>query len=125
MTVVYPSWNVTVERNRSAMNIVTLTAGPLDQSTATAIPGGYEYTVVTSFADTGANQLALRLPSDAEIGDAIEVHSSLPNAGTLRVFPPTGESINGTAANTEVFVAALNGRIFRKTASASWATTGS
>jgi hypothetical protein len=120
MTVVYPSWEVAVERNRSGTNIVNVTPSGSTQGGATEIPDGYEVTVATSVS--GGGNSAIKLSASALVGDVVEVYNN--GSSTLSVFPASGEAIGSSGTNTSVAISQDRGRSFRKTASGLWQALG-
>ena len=72
-TIVAPSTNPTPIYNRSGVTIDTIAPG-LTSSLATAIVRNSGHTVVVVSPSTGANGGYVKLPTDAEIGDVVEVY---------------------------------------------------
>jgi hypothetical protein len=93
------------------MEIVEVTSAGTTQATATEIPHTIPHTVAivtTTGTDTG-----VRLPSNAAIGDVVEV--ARPATHVIKVYPPTGESfIQGTTWDSGV------GVIFKKVTGSMW-----
>lgn len=118
MTVIYPSASVSVNYNRTARNLVSVTANGTNQTSATEIPSGYEWTIAVVSSSPG--NTAVKFPADAEIGDAVEVHAT---GGGLLIFPPSGSSIGDFSANVSSALQPNNGRIYRKVTSTNWRGT--
>jgi hypothetical protein len=85
--------------------------------------------VLTSFGPT--HNIVVRLPTDAEIGDVVEVYRDPASPSDAPfVFPNVGESIgdkpvsDGSNVTAGVGVSTLSGVVFRKVSSTLWMPIG-
>lgn len=91
-TIVNPSGNTTISYSRSGLTIDSLTGGGNGSNTATATPIIRYATHTVIRATTATGSAGFLLPTDAEIGDVVEVLGE--NASTATVMTPSGFSLN-------------------------------
>lgn len=122
MTTVVDPASPTPVYNRSGTTIATMAAKGLDKSAAAPIVRVSGWTVVLVSSD--ANNAFVVLPSDAEIGDLVEVHSTSAGIGVV-LLPSLGGNIGVHPVDEPVSVLPNNGRLFRKITSTHWEVVGS
>lgn len=89
--------------------------GSGDRSSATQIVRYTEYTVV--LVTTSANNFGVILPSNSEIGDAIEIHNVAPVSNAITVYAPSGQYLSDVLNGLRGSV--VRG-LFRLTEAGSW-----
>jgi hypothetical protein len=117
-TVVDPSGTPVPVYNRSGVTIVAITAnnaGDPSQDNATAIPRHSGLTVALVTCPDNNNR-AVKLPSDAEIGDVVEVYQM--SSSYPAVYAESGGATIGILNATDFIN--VSGGIFRKVASGRW-----
>lgn len=121
-TIVNPSGTPTIIYNRSGTTIVTVTpTGNNSQAGAAAIPRSSGRTVALCAPSAGQNSVIM--PSDAEVGDIVEVYTTS-NATNLNVFPQSGGSLGLAGANASIPLQD-SGRFLRYIGSSNWVVLGS
>lgn len=130
VTILDPGGTPTPTYNRAGTTIQTITAGASPGNSGsgygnvgTPIVRYSERTVITiptaGFSGSTWNE-NVTLPSDAEIGDVVEVYAQ---PGSIFIFPAIGDSIRGFPAsngtNSASGLSAFNA-ILRKTAASNW-----
>ncbi len=127
VTVIDPLGTPTPVYNRAGVTIITMSAGtaadPCISEGAPEIPHPTGHTIALVGTDTAHTQQPIVLPSDAEIGDVVEVYHQPAVAG-LALFPPVGSSFgpsfpvnNGTGSGMYLDV---NNVICRKVDGVTW-----
>lgn len=128
VTVVDPSGSPTIVYNRDGVTISSLTGGVSGSSSdAVAIVRYSQSTVVLVQTPNSNASPALSLPSDAEVGDVVEVYG-LYNAATTgrvtpNVYPNSGETVNFKFTSTDGI--AYTFARFRKVAATEWVVINS
>lgn len=112
-TVTTPGGTPTVIYNREGATIDSITAAGSTQGTATAITRYSALTIVV-VDNNGSSSNGCIMPSDAEIGDVVEVHNSQDG---FRLYPESGGQIGASGTNSSVNAANSS---FRRTASGQW-----
>lgn len=112
-TIINPAGSPTIVYNKSGTTIVSVTANGETQADATSIPRLSGVTVANVTLPDSSN-LSVKLPSDAEIGDVVEVYGP-----GFNVFPESGSTIVGGFVNDKI-VPLQNGLIFRKLGPTLW-----
>jgi hypothetical protein len=112
----------TIVYNRSGVIVIDVTANGTTQVGAGTISRASGVTVAVVTVDGSNGNKAVILPSDAEIGDVVEVYNATDATHTMFVFADSGSTIGFSAANS--FVTLLISGIFRKTATSAWQYTG-
>lgn len=110
MAVVYPNSTPVVVRTDTGVDIINVVGD--DLSTPTVIQRSVGYTVALITHGSGGN--AVRLPSDAEVGDVVECHGM--SSGHTAVRPPDSETINGSSSAFNF----IGGVIIRKVSETDW-----
>jgi len=139
-TVVSPASSPIPVYNRSGETIVSLTGGNVSSGNpigndGVSIPRYSGRTVALMTPQSGADGFVgvVVLPSDAEIGDVVEVFCVAESSGSgmVAVFPPVSSSIGvlsastGTDSSSYSAVQIGQGRIYRLVSSTNWqGTTG-
>jgi hypothetical protein len=97
-----------------SFNAATAAAAGTTQATATPLTASVNHV-------TGANGTAgVRLPAIAQPGQVVAVYNA--SAGfSLKVYPPTGGTINGGSINTAVNQSGVTLALFIATSSTNWA----
>jgi hypothetical protein len=116
MTVIDPAGTPTIVFNRDGTTIYSMSlTGGVTQATAAPIVRYSQWTVVllAPFNNTGG--YAAILPSDSEIGDLIEVHTSV-DVDSFQIYPEVGGQINNAGTNSP-YVGAVRHILLRKTTS--------
>ncbi len=118
VTVSDPSGTPSPVYNRSGTTIANLTANGSTQAAATAIARVAGWTVVLATIPDINNQ-ALKMPSDAEVGDLVELHRAAQGTSYI-LFPESGGKLyaDGTA-NAGISGIAKN-TLWRRIASGVW-----
>jgi hypothetical protein len=117
-TVVDPSGTPVPVFNRSGVTIVSVSATGTTQGAAAAISAASGQTI--ALVTISENNTAVKLPSTADIGDLVEVYAF---GGTVKVFPSSGETLNGNSNAQDV--QDVYGRLFRKVSATAWKPLGS
>lgn len=100
-----------------APKVVSLAAAGTDQATAAAIDVTKDLTTLTGANGTaGASLPAVVSPRD--VGAQVIIHNS--GSAVAKVFPESGGTINGAAANAAVSLAATSFGVFICTGAATW-----
>lgn len=121
MTVVDPGGSPIPIYNRDGLTVANVTANGTTAGSGTAITRYSGWTVALVATSTG-NQ-AVVLPSDAEIGDLVEVYSTLNNGAQAIVFPPSGQSFLAGFSSHSALPG--DGALFRYVATDTWACISS
>lgn len=120
-TTVDPFGTPSVTYNRSGVSIVSVAANGNTQATATEIPAASGHTVAIITGITDNQHLGVLLPSDAEIGDVVEIYIDPSTTGnSTTVYPPSGESIGKATADLSFGVSGNAGALFRKVSPTNW-----
>jgi len=97
-----------------SFNAATAAAAGSTQATATPLTASVNHI-------TGANGTnGVRLPAIAQRGQFVAVHNAT-SAQVLKVYPPTGGTINGGSTNAAVNQSGLTLAIFIATSPTNWA----
>jgi hypothetical protein len=97
-----------------SFNAATAAAAGSTQATATPLTASVNHV-------TGADGTkGVRLPAIAQPGQIVAVYNAT-SAQALKVYPPTGGTINGGAANAAVTQSGLTLALFIATSSTNWA----
>lgn len=115
VTIVDPSGSPAIAYNRSGATLETIEANGTTLGSATPIPALTGYTIVVASSTTGNDAIAL--PEDAEVGDAVELHTT----GLIRVFAPSGENLSD---NASVLFGGNVTILFRKISATTWRYLG-
>lgn len=120
VTVVNPGASETTIYNRSGTTIVSVTGGEAGVGQGTSIPRQSEVTcALVTFGAGGLN--GVLLPSDAEIGDVVEVYNlSAASPSTVVIVQPDASS-SWWASWGGVAIEATFCSVFRKIAATQWA----
>jgi hypothetical protein len=111
--VVDPGGTPSIIYNRDGTTISSLASAGTNQSTAAQIVrySGWDIVLVTYNAGAG-----VKLPSNSEIGDIVELHLDVVGLG-IECYPESGAQINFNGANSSF---AFSQMLFRKVAAGSW-----
>jgi hypothetical protein len=137
-TVVDPTGTPAIVYNRSGTTIATVVGGTTSTPSfpigneGIDIPRLSETTVVLgNTVPNSGNDVVFRLPTDAEIGDIVEVYYLGGGSQTPWVFPqvgdqiiPSSESSTGTNSAAGFNIGQPFGSRFRKVSSSTWVAIG-
>ena len=84
--------NPVVSESIDATLIAAIGAAGTDQSSATVVPRTTQTTVCVVHCTDPTT--GVRLPSDADVGDIVELYADNPALATMLVYPPTSEQWN-------------------------------
>lgn len=123
VTITDPSGTPSVVYNQDGTTISTLTASGTTQATAAAITRYSGRTIVIVTA--ASSQQGVILPSDADVGDIIEVYPSKTSTLELFVWPNSGASIGPGGTNGVFFTNSQGGMRLTYLASNLWGAISS
>jgi hypothetical protein len=128
-TVIDPAGTPTPVYNKSGETVVsivggfTATQGGSNGNSGTPIPR-FSQTTIAIVDNSGSNyHIVATLPSDADVGDVVEVYEKVSTGIGLQIYPPVGESIrdlpasNGTSYGSQLGAISA---ILRKVSADNW-----
>lgn len=119
MTTTIISGSPTVVYNKSGTTIDIIVGSGTTQGGATPITQyGGNTIVLASRGAGGGDDIAIKLPSGAEIGDIVQVIAIDGSGNSVAIYPPSGEEIWAQGTNNGFGVAGSS--VFRKITSNRW-----
>jgi hypothetical protein len=119
-TVIDPAGTPIPVFNKNGATIVSVTPNGTVRSGATEIPNLSGLTI--ALVDPDASNTAVKLPSNGDIGDVIEVYC-LSDSHDVKIYSPDSQYIGAgaSAVNGDAFTGGFKAAVFRRIAADRWA----